>query len=82
MMGFNKKPEPTFMSKLLSFCGTVIIIAGAVVLGIMALNYIVSAGAAAASLVIAGGAALASMFSADPTVTEKQVKSDKFSKAG
>lgn len=78
----SNPPAPTFLSKVLSFCGSVIIIAGAVVLAITALNYCFQAAAAATSLVVAGGAAVISMFSVDKTEIEGQVKSDKFAKAG
>jgi hypothetical protein len=80
---FKSAPAPvSFMSKVLSFCGSVIIIAGAIVLAITALNYCFQAAAAATSLVVAGGAAVMAMFSVDKTEIEGQIKSEKFAKAG
>ena len=83
MLGFNKKPEPqSFWSKLLGACVGIIIISSAIILGLMALEHIISLGMAAGSWVVAGATTLVAAMTADPTKTEKKVYSDKFAPVG
>lgn len=83
-MSIFKKETPAVSgwSKFIGVCIGVIIVSSAVILGLMALEHIISLGMAAGSFVVAGATTLITTMTADPTKTEKKVYSDKFAPVG
>jgi hypothetical protein len=83
-MSIFKKETPAVSgwSKFIGVCIGVIIVSSAVILGLMALEHIISLGMAAGSFVVAGATTLITAMTADPTVTPKKVHSSKFADVG
>ena len=83
-MIFNKKEAPvSFWTKLVGTCVGICIVAGAVILAIMAIDHIITAAFAATAAVTAGVEAVASWMAIMPTkAAAPAAYSDKFAAVG